>query len=167
MLQPKRKSNLLLALFLTLFITAPVIHVDAASNNTKLQSGLEEALICLCGCGQTVKNCPHENCGFAIPARTQVTALINEGKSKEEIMQIFLDKYGDEIFAAPRKEGFNLVGYIMPFAILLAAAGVLLFIVKSWAAKGMRDEEKTAPKAAADAGSKLDKQIEKELEELD
>lgn len=124
-------------------------------------------MICLCGCGQTVKNCPHENCGFAIPARTRMTALINEGKSKEEIMQIFLDKYGDEIFAAPPKKGFNLVGYIMPFAALLAAAGLLFVIVRSWAAKGMRDEEKTLPKAASDADSALDKKIEEELEELD
>ena len=53
------------------------------------------------------------------------------------------------------------------FPILLAAAGIILFILKSWAARGIKDEEQTLPKAAADAGSDLDKKIEKELEELD
>ena len=89
---------MLIALLSALFLAAPALPAGADSKMA-LQNKVEEEMICLCGCGQTVKNCPHENCGFAIPARTKITAFIDEGKSVEEIMQIFLDQYGDEIFA--------------------------------------------------------------------
>lgn len=134
---------------------------------TPLQSEIEEALICLCGCGQTVKNCPHENCGFAVPAREKIMAYIGEGKSREEIMQLFVGKYGEEVLATPSKKGFNLLGYLMPFVALILAAGLIMAVIRQWTSKGSRDEEITLEKSKTDFGSDMDRKIEKELEEMD
>lgn len=132
-----------------------------------LQNDLEEAMTCLCGCGQTIKNCPHQNCGYAIPARKRVDTYLNEGKSKAEILDIFVTQYGEEALATPTKKGFNLLGYIMPFAVLLIAGVVIMIIIRKWTAKGLRDEEDTLSMTKNDFGSDIDKQIEKELEEMD
>lgn len=132
-----------------------------------VQSEVEETLMCLCGCGQTIKNCPHENCGFAVPARRRIASYINEGKNKPEIIDIFLKQYGEEVLAAPKKEGFNLLGYIMPFAALMAAAALIMVLLRNWAAIGIKDEEETLPLTKEDFGSEIDKKIEKELEEMD
>lgn len=132
-----------------------------------IQSELEETLICLCGCGQTIKSCPHQNCGFAIPAKAKIEAYLREGKTKEEIIDAFLAQNGEEVLATPKKEGFNLLGYLMPFIVLIGAAGIIIFIIRGWTKTGIDDEEKTLPMAKDDFGSDIDKQIEKELEERD
>jgi len=143
------------------------LAIPAHSGITPLQSEIEEALICLCGCGQTVKNCPHEHCGFAIPAKEKVLAYLKEGKTKDEVMELFVNKYGEEVLATPSKKGFNLLGYLMPFVALIVAASLIMIIIKQWTATGMKDEEDTLEKTKNDFGSAIDRKIEKELEEMD
>ena len=149
--------------FSLVFASVPVTSHGAHP----LQSELEAAMICLCGCGQTIKDCPHQNCGYAIPARKKIKDHLEEGKTKAEILDIFVAKYGEEALATPSKKGFNLVGYIMPFVVLLFAGGLIMVIIRKWTAKGLRDEEDTLPMTKTDFGSDIDKQIEKELEEMD
>ena len=158
----KRASNAFSTILLLFILTD-----NAHSGITPLQSEIEEALICLCGCGQTVKNCPHENCGFAIPAREKMVNYIEEGKNKREIMELFVKKYGEEVLATPSKKGFNLLGYIMPFLALIVAAGLIMVVIRQWTSKGIKDEETILEKRAEDFGTDIDKKIEKELEEMD
>ena len=132
-----------------------------------VQSEVEEALICQCGCGIVLKHCPHQNCGFAIPARLHIADLITEGKGKDEIIEIFLKQYGQKALAAPKKEGFNLLGYILPFIALIVAAFFLSRVIKSWTSRGMREEEKVLEHLPEEKGSELDKKIEEELKKLD
>lgn len=158
----KRALNALSSILL-LFALSGYAH----SGISPLQSEVEESLICLCGCGQTVKNCPHENCGFAVPARAKIMAYLNEGKTREEVMELFVSKYGEEVLATPSKKGFNLLGYVMPFVALVLAAGIIMIIIKKWTSTGIRDEEVTLEKTKEDFGSDIDRKIEKELEEMD
>ena len=150
-----------------LLLTAFLSPIYAQSAPGDIQSEVEAEMMCLCGCGQTVKNCPHENCGFAVPARKQIATLVNEGKTKKEIFDFFVNKYGEEILSAPRKQGFNLIGYIMPFAALLAAAALIMVIIKSWTGRGIKDEEETLPEARQDKDPELDRLVEDELKEID
>lgn len=128
---------------------------------------IEEKLMCLCGCNSTIKSCPHENCGFAIPARKQIAELIAAGKDEAAIIDFFVAKYGEEILAAPKKEGFNLLGYIMPFVALIVAAGIVIIILRKWTSRGKDDEEATLPLVQKEIDSDINAKIEKELEELD
>lgn len=132
-----------------------------------VQSEVEEALICQCGCGIVLKHCPHQNCGFAIPARQYIASLIKEGKAKEEIIDIFVKKYGQKSLAAPKKEGFNLLGYILPFVAFIIGAFFVSRVIKSWTTRGLKEEEKVLEHRPEDAGSELDRKIEEELKKLD
>lgn len=132
-----------------------------------VQGEVEEALICQCGCGIVLKHCPHQNCGFAIPAREYIAKLIKEGKKRDEIIDIFVKQYGQKALAAPKKEGFNILGYILPFIALIGAAFFISRVIKSWTSRGMREEEKVLEHLPEDAGSELDKKIEEELKKLD
>lgn len=132
-----------------------------------LQSEVEQALICQCGCGIVLKHCPHQNCGYAIPARRYIAELIKEGKGKEEIIDIFVKREGQKVLAAPKKEGFNLLGYILPFIALIGAAFFISKVIKTWTSRGTREEEKTLEHLPEDKGSELDKKIEEELKKLD
>lgn len=131
------------------------------------QSEIEEAMVCQCGCGIVLKHCPHQNCGFAIPARQYIAGLLKEGKNKEEVIDTFVKKYGQKVLAAPKKEGFNILGYILPFIAFIAGAFFISRVVRSWTFKGERDEDKVIEHLPEDAGSELDKKIEEELKKLD
>ncbi len=157
------KRMVLIILFVAL-LPQPMITAVSA---TSLQSKAGETLMCLCGCGQSIKNCPHEKCGFAIPAQEEIKKMSEAGQTDDSIIEFFLNKYGEEILAAPQKKGFNLLGYIIPFAALLVAAGVIVAILKSWARRGVKDEEETLPLVQKDINSDINNKIEKELEDLD
>ncbi|MEK6725050.1 MAG: cytochrome c-type biogenesis protein CcmH [Deltaproteobacteria bacterium] len=132
-----------------------------------VQGEVEEAIMCQCGCGIVLKHCPHQNCGYAIPARRYIADLVKNGKGKEEIIAIFVKRDGQKVLAAPKKEGFNLLGYILPFIALLGAAFFVSRVIKSWTSRGMREEEKVLEHLPEDKGSELDKKIEEELKKLD
>jgi len=160
------RNGLILSVLLISFFTQPLM-VASGTGATVFPSKADEQLMCLCGCNQTIKNCPHENCSFAIPARKKIAEMTNAGKDEAEILDFFIQKYGEEILAAPKKEGFNLLGYIMPFVALIVAAGVIITILRKWTTRGIKDEEATLPLAQRDIDSDIDAKIEKELEELD
>jgi cytochrome c-type biogenesis protein CcmH/NrfF len=70
----------------------------------------------------------------------QIRAVIREqlqsGKTPEEVRAYFVDKYGEWILLAPAPHGFNLVAYILPFAVLLAGGAMLAVAVRRWSAPG-------------------------------
>lgn len=133
----------------------------------EVQRIAEESLVCLCGCGSTIKTCPHTNCGFAIPARKTIESLAKQGKSPKEIIDIFVAKYGNDILVSPPKSGFNLVAYILPFVAVIIAVAAVFAIMKKWTSKGLQDEEATLSRRHDEKLAQIDDQIEKELEDLD
>jgi cytochrome c-type biogenesis protein CcmH/NrfF len=87
------------------------------------------------------------------------------GKDKLTILAHFEEKYGEKILSAPTTEGFNLLAWTVPFA--LVAVG-LLFVgltVRHWVTRrGPRVEKPTAPKVATSPYSDV---LEKELKDFD
>lgn len=62
--------------------------------------------------------------------KTEILELMNEGYTKEEIKEYFVDIYGVAILAAPEKSGFSLTAWIMPFLALIVAGGVIIFMIR-------------------------------------
>jgi len=125
---------------------------------------IEESLTCQCGCGLTVHSCNHLQCPSAIPLREEIRAQMNEGKDKTAILAYFSDKYGEKILSAPTTEGFNLVAWLMPFAVV-GLGGVFLGItLKRWSRRNQPAPE--APPVAPPA-SPYSKILEKELKDFD
>lgn len=125
---------------------------------------LGEQLGCLCGCGASVTSCNMLQCHFALPGRQKLLQLVNAGESDQAIFASFEKEYGARVLLKPSAKGFNLVGWLMPFAAL--AVG-LVFVW--WMIRRLR-----RPLAAA-AGPELDdsalaryrERIDKDLEKLD
>jgi cytochrome c-type biogenesis protein CcmH len=47
---------------------------------------------------------------------------VEGGYSAQEILDAFVGTYGERALMAPKREGFNWAGYLMPFAVLGAGA---------------------------------------------
>jgi cytochrome c-type biogenesis protein CcmH len=114
----------------------PRSPTDAGGNNAEVQA-IEQRLACNCGCTLDVFTCRTTDfsCTYSPALHREVLALYDSGKTAREIMDAFVEKYGEKALMAPKPQGFNLAGYFLPgAAIAAAAAGLVLFIGRRKAA---------------------------------
>ena len=99
---------------------------------------IEQRLACSCGCTLDVFTCRTTDftCTYSPELHREVLALRDEGKNAGEILDAFVNKYGEKALMAPKPEGvINLTGYLLPGALIAAAgAGLALFITRRKAA---------------------------------
>lgn len=97
-----------------------------ADNNEAIKN-IEKGLRCSCGCNLDVFTCRTTDfsCETSPRLHRQVLALHDAGLNAEQIVQRFVDEHGEQALMAPRPEGFNLAGYLVPGAVILLAASLL------------------------------------------
>ena len=90
----------------------------------------------------------------------QIDNLINQGKSKQEILDYFVGLNGQRILAVPIAKGFNVMVWVAPVLVGLLAIGVLFIYLKTPQAE---------PESVTFTPSDIpfDDEIERELKELD
>lgn len=88
-----------------------------------------DKLACKCGhCNNTVATCQMLGCGYTTPAREKIAAAQKAGLSDQAIVDSFVKEMGVVALAVPPAEGFNLLGWIMPFiGIALGLAGIFVY----------------------------------------
>jgi cytochrome c-type biogenesis protein CcmH len=59
--------------------------------------------------------------------RQEIARLISMGRSEDEILDYFVERYGADVASLPRSEGDRWLAYAVPFAIAFALAGLGLF----------------------------------------
>ena len=90
----------------------------------------------------------------------QIKTFIDQGKSEQEIIDHYVDLYGERILAIPIAKGFNIMVWVAPVIVGLLAIGVLIIYLKS---------PQTEPESVIFTSSDIpfDDEIERELKELD
>jgi len=112
---------LLIAVLAIAFMGA---DVDARFNK------LGHQLMCMCGCNQVLLECNHVGCAYSERMRNELTASLEHGDNDSLALQSFVQKYGNTVLSAPTSSGFNIVAWIMPFAVFAAASGLTLWLVR-------------------------------------
>jgi cytochrome c-type biogenesis protein CcmH len=124
-----------------------------ASESGARYNNLSHRLMCNCGCSELLGECSHVGCQQSESLGRELRLSIEGGKPDQEILTAFSDEYGPTILAAPTTKGFNLIVWIVPFALLvLGVVGIVLFIHNSG--------RKMALAGAAPAQPELDPSIE-------
>ncbi len=93
--------------------------------------GVERKLRCTCGCNLDVYTCRTTDftCQVSPAMHRQVVALVKQDKSAQEILDAFIAEYGELVLMAPRKEGFNIVGYVLPGMVITAVGGIMAWVL--------------------------------------
>ena len=106
----------------------PVSHGD----NDPFVTGVEKRLQCTCGCTLDIYTCRTTDftCTYSPALHKEVLALQDEGKTADEIVAAFVAKYGEKVLLAPKPEGFNIVGYVLPSLAVLLVGGVMFAILR-------------------------------------
>ena len=93
---------------------------------------LGHRLMCTCGCAELLGECNHVGCQESTRERNELASAIAAGKSDHEILVSFSDKYGRSVQASPRTQGFELIAWIAPFAVLAAGLAGASLLVRRW-----------------------------------
>ncbi len=115
---------------------------------------IEHRLACSCGCTLDIFTCRTTDftCTYSPQLHREVVALDRAGKTAQEILDTFVEKYGEKALMAPKPEGFNLWGYLLPGSAILVAGGALLALISRRRLAVAGAGAPPAPQAAADAG---------------
>jgi cytochrome c-type biogenesis protein CcmH/NrfF len=111
---------------------------------------IERQLRCTCGCTLDIYTCRTTDftCTYSPALHKELVAMVQEGKSAEEVIIFFVEREGEKILMAPVAQGFNLAGYLVP-GLGVAAASLAL------AAYLSRRRGAVAATAAGGAGAVL------------
>lgn len=95
--------------------------------------GIEERLRCTCGCNLDVYTCRTTDftCGTSPEMHRQVVRLIESGSTAQEVIDTFVAQHGELVLMAPKKEGFNIVGYVLPGMAITAVGAIMLWVLAS------------------------------------
>ena len=153
-------KKLVTAVLLLLLLFASPAKADSAT-----VSDISRELICQCGCSMVLSNCTHVECASRDTMATLIEQRLAQGQSEEEIIQSFVDQYGEQVLASPPKRGFNLVAWILPFVAILGGGGVIYIALKAWVRRG-KSRQTDAVTEAEEGDEEYQRQLDKELEEF-
>jgi cytochrome c-type biogenesis protein CcmH len=117
----------------------PLEPVTAADNDAAIQA-IEKQIHCTCGCNQDVYTCRTTDftCTTSPAMHRRVVALAQEGRTGPEILAAFVREHGVAILMAPPRRGVHLTAYLVPPAVLVIAAGLLILLLVRWTRSAAR-----------------------------
>ncbi|HJR61966.1 MAG TPA: cytochrome c-type biogenesis CcmF C-terminal domain-containing protein [Vicinamibacterales bacterium] len=162
-------TTLLLILLLPGLVHAQ--HVEnpnlvTAVPRSDLERALQSEIICMCGtCGR--KRIGECTCGLAAQMRDEVARLVGEGKTREQVYDYYIAKYGSqEPLASPLNKGFNRIAWLFPYMMGATGAMILGVVAFRWSRRdGAADSAGTGAASAED--KVLNQRLDDELRDLD
>ena len=147
-------------LVLTVFALAVVgAGCGGEDDETPTLAELEKRYICpTCQTTLELSNAP-----VAERMRAFIRERIAAGDSRSEIDEALVADFGEEVLAAPPKEGFNLLAWVLPLLGGALAVGALAFALVRWSRT--RPEPEAPAPASANGGPPLDPELERKVDE--
>jgi cytochrome c-type biogenesis protein CcmH len=156
----KRASYLVVLTIFNLGLLMQSPMADSVDDQVREISSLLMCPVCQ---GQTVEE---SNSDLAKDMRKMIRKKLQEGKSKEEVIAYFVDRYGETILGAPPVKGTNWLLWLLPaFVLLVGGVGIALFLYRSKEERGKFKEAFKEPEIQAE-GEYLER-LDKELKEFD
>jgi cytochrome c-type biogenesis protein CcmF len=152
-------TTLLLVLLFAASVHAQ--HTEGVSNaflvaRSPFERELQKEIICMCGtCGR--KRLHECTCPKAAEMRGEVARLVGEGKTREQVYEYFMARYGSqEPLASPIDKGFNRLAWAVPYLVGLAGAATFGTLAIRWS------RSRPAP-SAGDVPPGTDPELEQRL----
>jgi cytochrome c-type biogenesis protein CcmF len=165
-----------LSLLLVALAATPVFAQHGEGGNESVQSSyyarnelerqLQHEIVCTCGtCGHAnIGECRKDPCPVSHKLRGELAAMIDQGKSHDEIIQAFVTLYGsEEMLGAPINKGFNRLAWLIPYLIGATGAVIVGFAAVRWSTR-----PPTSPnEAQTERDPDLEERLDDELRNLD
>ena len=140
------KQLLLLTMFLTIL---------SADEKSELIIDIEKSLMATCCWSGTVYD--HGNKEMEI----EIAGMVDNGKTKSEIINYYTDKYGERVLSIPIAEGFNIFAWLAPLFFGLLSIFIIITYMRT-------SKNETIPIVnSSDSNIKYNDEIEREIKALD
>ena len=123
----KIKLNLFILVY-SLILIGCISDVDENNNRNY---DLYSKIMCPVCDGQTIGE---SQASIANDMKNIVDAYISDGKTDDEILKYFEDRYGTEILSAPPNSGSNVIVWITPFILI----SLSFIIFSGWLKKSVK-----------------------------
>ena len=128
-----RTGTLLLALVLLLLagahaLASPVLAAGAAQELEERVQACNRTLMCPVCPAETIDQSQVE---LAREMRAIVRQRLEAGETCAQVQAFFVERYGESVLAAPPREGFNLVAWVVPPAVVAGGALGLLLVLRA------------------------------------
>lgn len=114
---------------------------------------LEHRIHCQCGCTLSVFTCRTTDfsCQVSPAMHRDVIELVKGGYGAQEIIDAFVNVYGERALMAPKTSGFHLLAWVMPGTALVIGGIGLAALLRRWGQRSRRrvDEENSRPFVAS------------------
>jgi cytochrome c-type biogenesis protein CcmH len=146
----------------------PRLPTDPEENAAEIQA-IELRLACNCGCTLDVFTCRTTDfsCTYSPKLHREVLALRNEGMSAQQVIDAFVERYGEKALMAPKPKGFNLAGYLVPGAAIATAGAALVVLISRRRAAATAQAAGTPPVPPLDASPEELARLQRALEEVE
>jgi cytochrome c-type biogenesis protein CcmH len=94
-----------------------------------------------------------------------IRKLLAEGKTSEQILDIYVAQYGDRILAEPPARGFSRLIYVAPWVFLVASVGLVIVVIRRL--RAVSPAPARTERAAASPSEDEADRIDEELRNLD
>jgi len=147
---------------LAVCVVALAVGVPAAgaANCGAMVNQLENELMCPTCQGETLSQSD-------TPSAHRIEAFIHRrcraGASKSQIKSELVSQFGESILAAPPKQGFGLLAWILPFVGLIGGAVVVAVLARRWTRA--REPAPSLPGQPELNGRQLSPELERRVDE--
>ena len=101
--------------------------------------------------------------------RAQIRDQLSEGWSEQQIMDYFVQQYGERVLGEPQRSGFTSMVWVLPLIAVLLGIVIVWQVLRSWRSKnaGKATPSISASPASDQISPELWALVEKELKEID
>lgn len=115
---------------IALTVLSLALTVNPVWSSTQMDD-LENALMCNCKdkCGKVLINC---TCDHSKKMRKDLQGHLDSGLTVKQVVQVYVNEFGETILSALTKSGFNLSAWITPFVALVIGGVGVRKIMNKW-----------------------------------
>lgn len=96
--------------------------------------------------------------------RDLIETKLAAGESEDQIIQYFVERYGEQVLGFPPPKGFNLLAWLLPLGVLVGASVWAAYALRDWT---RRRGQVQAKASSEEISSEYIERLEKELAEFE
>ena len=128
---PSAIQNGFICFVLTIFCLSSAVSISAKEVTKAQRDEVGKELACLCD------TCPRRpldecTCGYAQQQHDRIDALLAQGKTTQQVIDIYVAEFGKRVLSKPPAEGFNLTAWVMPPLVLIFGFFIVRSVLRTW-----------------------------------
>jgi cytochrome c-type biogenesis protein CcmH len=120
----KKYNSIRLLFFSSFLFILCILSCNTEESTEEIAQRIDRSLMCPICPAETLDQSQSE---LAKQMKTVIRDKISEGKTDEEIINYFVERYGEEVLSSPPKSGSNLFAWITPVMILIVITLIISF----------------------------------------